>query len=132
MIFETNAEQPSARFRWVPLRNKIDTYSDESFISHHILEKYGVKPELIREIPESEQKQRELAMIGGYKLTPRREVTLEWYRPKDTQKRATTFIIAENKPPFDTLICKRDWDTEIPHSVFSIFGRHKTHGTFTM
>ncbi|KAK4038338.1 hypothetical protein C8A01DRAFT_37726 [Parachaetomium inaequale] len=126
IIFETDSTEPSERFQWVPLRNKIDTYSDENFISHKILDKYDVKQGKIREIPEGEQREWELTMLGGYKLKPQREITLEWYRPKDSQKRETTFIIAENNPPFDTLICKKDWDSEIPQCAFPIFGRRKT------
>jgi hypothetical protein len=125
IIFETNSHEPSERFQWVPLRNKIDTGSDENFISHEILEKHHVKEDKIRAIPEGEQEERELAMLGGYKIKPQREITLQWYRPKDAQMRETTFIIAENKPPFDTLICKKDWDTEISRSVLVIKSRRK-------
>jgi hypothetical protein len=71
-------------------------------------------------------------MIGGYKLRPQKEIKLEWYRPKDTQKRETTFIVAYNNPPFDTLICKKDWDTERPNSAFPIFGRRKKPSEFWM
>jgi hypothetical protein len=128
IILETVSTEPTERFQWVSLRNKIDTYSDENFISHKILDKYDMKQGKIRTIPEAEQRERELTMLGGYKLKPQRAITLEWYRPKDTQKRETTFIIAENNPPFDTLICKKDWDSEIPQSAFPIFGRRKTKG----
>lgn len=130
MIFETGSNQPQERFQWVALRNKIDTFSDENFISHRILEKYSVRPEGIRNIPEEEQRERELALLGGYRLKPQREITLEWYRPKDTKKRATTFIIAENDPPFDTLICKKDWDAEMPRSAFPVFMPYKSRGQF--
>ncbi|KAK4152754.1 hypothetical protein C8A00DRAFT_34537 [Chaetomidium leptoderma] len=125
IVMEKNSSEPSERFHYVPLRNKIDTYSDENFISHKVLERYSVGENKIRAIPEGEQKERELGMLGGYRLKPQREVTLEWYRPKDAQKRETTFIVAENNPPFDTLICKKDWDTEIPKSAFVICGRGK-------
>ena len=130
VIFETDSAEPWERFQCVLLRNKIDTYSDENFINvnHNILEKYGAKAERIRAIPEAEQRTRELVLLGDYKLKPEREVTLEWYRPKDTQKRERTFVIAENNPPFDTLMCTKDWSMEIPKSAFPIFGRHKTRG----
>jgi hypothetical protein len=85
-----------------------------------------VRAEKIRAIPEHEQQEREFEMIGGYKFRPKREITLDWYRPKETQKRQTAFIVAENDPPFDTLICKKDWDAETPQSAFVIFGRKKT------
>jgi hypothetical protein len=131
IIFETNSHEPSERFQWVPLRNKIDTGSDENFISHEILEKHHVKEDKIRAIPEGEQEERELAVLGGYKIKPQREITLQWYRPKDAQKRETTFIIAENNPPFDTLICKKDWDTEISRSVLIINSRRKKKGEWS-
>lgn len=130
VVFETDSAEPSEAFRRVLLRNKIDTGSDENFISHRIIERYWVKAEAIRAIPASEQTERELSMVGGYKLKPQREVTLEWYRPKDTQKREGTFVIADNDPPFNILICKRAWDAEIPRLALPIFGRHKTKGTF--
>jgi hypothetical protein len=99
VIVETNSSEPAERFQYVPLRNKIDTDSDGNFISHKILKLYGVNEEKIRAIPEEEQKEREFVMIGGYKLRPQREITLDWYRPKEPKKRQTTFIIAENDPP---------------------------------
>ena len=131
IIFETNSHEPLERFQWVPLRNKIDTGSDENFISHEILEKHHVKEDKIRAIPEGEQEERELAVLGGYKIKPQREITLQWYRPKEAQKRETTFIIAENNPPFDTLICKKDWDTEISRSVLIINSRRKKKGEWS-
>ncbi|KAM7188459.1 hypothetical protein V8F33_010609 [Rhypophila sp. PSN 637] len=81
---------------------------------------------VIRLIPEEQRKERELTMLSGYKFVPEQEIRLEWYRPKDTQKRETTFIIADNDPPFDTLICKAEWDTEAPKAAFPIFGKKKS------
>ncbi|KAM7207232.1 hypothetical protein V8F20_002498 [Naviculisporaceae sp. PSN 640] len=139
VLFETDSEEPSKRFKPVLLRNKIDTFSDENFISHKIIDRYAEYITTsdsggtgkITTIPEAQRKERELTVLGGEKFIPEREIKLEWYRPKDAKKRETTFIIADkpDDPPFDTIICKADWDTEAPKSAFPIFGKHKPKKT---
>ncbi|GAP90421.2 hypothetical protein SAMD00023353_4900080 [Rosellinia necatrix] len=78
LIIEVAGHEGLDRFEFVPLRNKIDTASDENFISRKILQDHKMDMGKLIPIPEEDRRQRTLEGIGGY-FTPEQEIVLRWH-----------------------------------------------------
>lgn len=124
LVLETAGPQDQSRFQYVPVRNKIDTGSDENFISKQLIDKHHMDPSIISEIPVDKLSQRTLAMLNGLTFTPTQEVKIRWHKPQDKKQREDTFIIVESDL-FDVLIGSKQWTEETQESVFFSFRRHK-------
>jgi hypothetical protein len=127
LVIELEGVTGPERFKFVAVRNKIDTASDENFISYELLEKHRMDSQKILDIPEEQQRERTLEMLDSFKFVPKKEVKLEWHRLQDKKQRENTFIIVENAP-FDVLIGSKQFSSEARQSVLFIVGRHKSKG----
>lgn len=115
------------RFKMVPVRNKIDTGSDENFVSKALIAKHGMDPNKIQDLPVEKQQERTLEMLNNLTFTPKQEVTISWHKPQDKKIRETTFLFVDSGP-FDVLIGSKHWADEARQSVLFSFGRHRMEG----
>jgi hypothetical protein len=129
LVLETAGPQDHSRFQFIPVRNKIDTGSDENFISKRLIEKHRMDPSIIKEIPSDKLSQRTFEMLNGLTFTPTQEVKLCWHKPQDKKQREDIFLIVECDL-FDVLIGSKQWTEETQQSVLFSFGRHKTECMF--
>lgn len=129
LVLEIAGPQDHSRFQFVPVRNKIDTGSDENFISKQLIDKHHMDPSIITEIPVDKLSQRTFEMLNGLTFTPTQEVKICWHKPQDKKQREDTFIIVESDL-FDVLIGSKQWTEEAQQSVLFSFGRHKSEGMF--
>ncbi|TGJ88740.1 hypothetical protein E0Z10_g46 [Xylaria hypoxylon] len=122
LIIEVAGGEGLDKFEFVPLRNKVDTASDENFISRKVLEKYKMDMGKLVQIPEEDRRQRTLEGIGGY-FTPEQETKLRWHKLNDRKQRQGTFIVMDD-PPFDVLIGSKQFANECRPSAMYGFGRY--------
>ncbi|KAJ9414948.1 hypothetical protein QL093DRAFT_2451015 [Fusarium oxysporum] len=78
-------------FRFVTVRNKIDTGSDENFVNAELLQRHEIDPATITTIPEETREQRTLHMLNDFKFTPTQEIRLSWHKPNDMKQRGERF-----------------------------------------
>ncbi|KAI0116269.1 hypothetical protein GGR51DRAFT_500834 [Nemania sp. FL0031] len=110
------------KFEFVPLRNKVDTASDENFISRKVLQGHGMDMAKLVQIPEEDRRQRTLEGIGG-DFTPEQEAILRWHKLNDRKQRQGTFIVLDD-PPFDVLIGSKQFANESKPLAMYGFGRY--------
>ncbi|KAI3320113.1 hypothetical protein HD806DRAFT_247232 [Xylariaceae sp. AK1471] len=122
LIIEVAAREGPDRFEFVPLRNKIDTASDENFVSRKVLEKHNMDMSKLIQIPEEDRRERTLECLGGH-FTPEQEVALRWHKLQDRKQREGLFIVIDD-PPFDLLIGSKQFANESRPSVMFGFGRY--------
>ncbi|KAG6354723.1 hypothetical protein INS49_003804 [Diaporthe citri] len=127
LVIEVEDVDDHMRFKMIPVRNKIDTGSDENFVSKELIAKHGMDPNKIRDLPVEEQQERTLEMLNNLTFTPKQEVTISWHKPRDKKQRQTTFLIVDSGL-FDVLIGSKHWADEARQSVLFGFGRHRTEG----
>ncbi|KAH7466982.1 hypothetical protein FOMA001_g16796 [Fusarium oxysporum f. sp. matthiolae] len=96
-------------FRFVTVRNKIDTGSDENFVNAELLQRHEIDPATITTIPEETREQRTLHMLNDFKFTPTQEIRLSWHKPNDMKQRESDF-----------------WQSEVKKSAFFLIGRRKS------
>ena len=111
--------------KFIPVRNKIDTGSDENLVSAELLSKHGMDSSKIQPIPSEKQGERTLRMLNGFTFTPTQEVRLQWHRPHDMRQREDTFVIVP-EAPFDVLIGSEQFKDEAKTKLFFVFGRNKS------
>ncbi|KAM5341924.1 hypothetical protein ACJ41O_014955 [Fusarium nematophilum] len=99
------------KLQFVPVRNAIDTKSDENLVSAELLAKHGMDQEMLTAIPEEHRQERELGMIEGFKFTPTHQVRLSWHKHNDMKQREDLFVVV-NQAPFDVLIGLKQWKDE--------------------
>src|SRR6478609_5135717 len=109
-------------FRFVTVRNKIDTGSDENFVNAELLQRHEIDPATITTIPEETREQRTLHMLNDFKFTPTQEIRLSWHKPNDMKQRESDFVIVKDAP-FDVLIGSKQWQSEVKKSAFFLIGR---------
>ncbi|KAI1813469.1 hypothetical protein GGS20DRAFT_478137 [Poronia punctata] len=124
LVIEVAGRTGLDKFEFVPLRNKIDTASDENFISRKVLQKYDMNMNKLVAIPD--RRERTLEGIGG-SFTPEQEVTLHWHKLQDRQQREGRFIVLDD-PPFDVLIGSKQFANECRPAVMFGFGKHIPKG----
>ncbi|KAH7194857.1 hypothetical protein DER44DRAFT_815512 [Fusarium oxysporum] len=112
-------------FRFVTVRNKIDTGSDENFVNAELLQRHEIDPTTITTIPEETREERTLHMLNDFKFTPTQEIRLSWHKPNDMKQRESDFVIVKDAP-FDVLIGSKQWQSEVKKSAFFLIGRHKS------
>ncbi|KAJ4103979.1 hypothetical protein NW760_010654 [Fusarium oxysporum] len=112
-------------FRFVTVRNKIDTGSDENFVNAELLQRHEIDPATITTIPEETREQRTLHMLNDFKFTPTQEIRLSWHKPNDMKQRESDFVIVKDAP-FDVLIGSKQWQSEVKKSAFFLIGRRKS------
>ncbi|RBR14437.1 uncharacterized protein FIESC28_07673 [Fusarium coffeatum] len=125
VIIQTKNEDGILVPRFVPVRSKYDTGSDENFVNAEILKKNQIDPTLITAIPGKHQKKRELTMLGSLTFIPKQEVRLSWHKHNDMKQREDVFIIVEDAP-FDVLICSKLWKVDSVQTGLFLFGRNKS------
>ncbi|KAI1070476.1 hypothetical protein LB507_006733, partial [Fusarium sp. FIESC RH6] len=111
--------------KFVPVRSKYDSGSDENFVSAEILNKSGIDQTLITTIPQENQKERELHMFENFTFIPKQEVRLSWHKHNDMKQREDLFIVVE-EAPFDVLICSKQWKVDSVRTGLFLFGRNKS------
>ncbi|KAG5756345.1 hypothetical protein H9Q72_014445 [Fusarium xylarioides] len=112
-------------FRFVTVRNKIDTGSDENFVNADLLQKHEINPATITTIPEETREERTLHMLNDFKFTPTEEIRLSWHKPNDMKQRESDFVIVQDAP-FDVLIGSQQWQSEVKKLAFFLIGRRKS------
>ncbi|KAF4949947.1 hypothetical protein FGADI_8548 [Fusarium gaditjirri] len=112
-------------FRFVTVRNKIDTGSDENFVNADLLQRHEIDPATITPIPEETREERTLHMLNDFKFTPTEEIRLSWHKPNDMKQRESDFVIVQDAP-FDVLIGSKQWQSEVKKSALLLIGRHKS------
>ncbi|QKD62159.2 uncharacterized protein FOBCDRAFT_254266 [Fusarium oxysporum Fo47] len=112
-------------FRFVTVRNKIDTGSDENFVNAELLQRHEIDPATITTIPEETREQRTLHMLNDFKFTPTQEIRLSWHKLNDMKQRESDFVIVKDAP-FDVLIGSKQWQSEVKKSAFFLIGRRKS------
>lgn len=127
LIIEVEGMNDHTRFKMVPVRNKIDTGSDENFVSKALIAKHGMDPNKIQDLPVDKQQERTLEMLNNLTFTPKQEVTISWHKPQDKKQRETTFLIVDSGL-FDVLIGSKHWADEARQSVLFSLGRHRMEG----
>lgn len=127
LIIEVEGVTDHTRFKMVPVRNKIDTGSDENFVSKALISKHGMDSNKIQQLPLEMQQERTLEMLDNLTFTPKEQVTISWHKPQDKKQRETTFLIVDSGL-FDVLIGSKHWVDEARASVLLSFGRKKTEG----
>ncbi|KAI3390438.1 hypothetical protein diail_9644, partial [Diaporthe ilicicola] len=108
LVIEVEGAVDHMRLKMVPVRNKIDTGSDENFVSKALITKHRMDPNIIQELPANKQQERTLEMLDNLTFTPKQEVTISWHKPQDKKQRETTFIIVDSGL-FDVLIGSKHW-----------------------
>ncbi|KAK7728250.1 hypothetical protein SLS63_006698 [Diaporthe eres] len=124
LVIEVEDVSDHTRFKMVPVRNKIDTGSDENFVSKALIAKHGMDPNKVQDLPVEKQQERTLEMLNNLTFTPKQEVTISWHKPQDKKIRETTFLIVDSGL-FDVLIGSKHWADEARQSVLFSFGRHR-------
>lgn len=117
----------STRFKMVPVREKVDTGSDENFVSMELTQKHHIDPDIIKDLPIGQQKERTLVTLGNFTFTPKQEVTSFWHKTNDKKQRQTSFIIVESDL-FDVLIGQKKYEDEAKRAVLVGIGRNKSEG----
>ncbi|KAK1827354.1 hypothetical protein QBC39DRAFT_362166 [Podospora conica] len=126
VLIERADAQGADMYEHIPLRNIVDSGSEENFINRGILTHHSMDPAKIRELSEDEQKSRTLRTISGSNLTPTHEVTLYWHRLKDTTQRRARFLVVDN-PDFDVIIGSSLWSaTEGPNRGYLAIPGYQT------
>ncbi|KAI1264891.1 hypothetical protein F5Y18DRAFT_70313 [Xylariaceae sp. FL1019] len=123
LIIEVEGREGPDKFKYIPLRNKIDTASDENFVSRKILERHKMDMSRVTLIPDADRRERTLEGLGG-DFVPEAEITLQWHKLRDRQQREGVFIIIDD-PPFDILIGSKQFASESNPSVMWGFRRKK-------
>ncbi|KAJ3533023.1 hypothetical protein NM208_g8172 [Fusarium decemcellulare] len=96
--------------QFVLVRNKIDTGSDENFVSAEVLLKYQIDPAMITTIPEESRGERTLQTVEDFRFTPTWQVRLSWHKPNEMKQREDLFMVIE-RAPFDILISSEQCTT---------------------
>ncbi|KAI0450729.1 hypothetical protein F5B21DRAFT_517261 [Xylaria acuta] len=122
LVIEVAGCEGLDQFKFVPLRNKVDTASDENFISRKVLQKHKMDMSKLVQIPEEDRRQRTLEGIGGH-FTPEQETELCWHKLNDRKQRYGTFIVMDD-PPFDVLIGSKQFANESGPLAMYGFGRY--------
>ncbi|KKY33526.1 hypothetical protein UCDDA912_g06505 [Diaporthe ampelina] len=73
LVIEVEGVNDHTRFKMVPVRNKIDTGSDENFVSKALISKHGMDKNKIQELPVEKQQERTLEMLDNLTFTPKEE-----------------------------------------------------------
>ncbi|KAG8161943.1 hypothetical protein KVR01_007708 [Diaporthe batatas] len=123
LMIELEGRDDHTRFKTVPVRNKVDTGSDGNFVSRSLLDKHGMDPAKIKDIPHK-MEEREFEMLNNFKFTPEKEVTISWHKQNDKKQRETTFIVLDCDL-FDVLTSSSQWVDEARESVLFTMKRHK-------
>ncbi|KAF5547726.1 hypothetical protein FMEXI_5052 [Fusarium mexicanum] len=111
-------------FRFVTVRNKIDTGSDENFVNADLLQRHDINPATITTIPEDTREERTLHMLNDFKFTPTEEIRLSWHKPNDMKQRESDFVIVQDAP-FDVLIGSKQWQNEVKKSAFFLIAEKR-------
>lgn len=127
LVIEVGGMEDHMRLKEVPVRNKIDTGSDEDFVSRKLITKHGMDRNKIHDIPVERQKERTLHLLDNLTFTPKQEVTISWHKPQDARQRETTFLVVDCDL-FDVLIGSKHWVDEAKQSMLFSLGRHRKEG----
>lgn len=127
LVIELEGVHDHMRLKEVPVRNKIDTGSDEDFVSRELITKHGMDRNKIHDIPVEKQQERTLRLLNNLTFTPTQEVTISWHKPQDARQRETTFLVVDCNL-FDVLIGSKHWVDEAKQSMLFSFGRHRKEG----
>lgn len=108
VLIERAGVQGADMYEHIPVRNILDSGSEESFISRKILTDHSMDPAKIRPLSEEEQRERTIRTISGSPLTITDEVTLYWHRLNDTKQRRARFLVLDNED-VDVIIGSALW-----------------------
>ncbi|RDL37958.1 uncharacterized protein BP5553_05391 [Venustampulla echinocandica] len=119
IIDKQSGEGPS-RFRYIPVRAKMDTGCDDNLISHELLTDNGVVETML--VPNDENK--EFMSVQGFRFSPEYQIELTWYQDREMKARQSVFHVVKDAP-FDILLGSKRMAMELQSPALILANRHK-------